>query len=60
MCQVVLDILCPEWFLFNFFSGPSLWMLLVSQKDSITKHACDKEFQALKACIRQAVSFLVD
>ena len=35
-------------------------MLLVSQKDSITKHACDKEFQALKACIRQAVSFLVD
>ena len=32
----------------------------VSQKDNITKHACDKEFQALKDCIRQAVSFLVD
>ncbi|CAH3162678.1 unnamed protein product [Pocillopora meandrina] len=26
----------------------------VSQKDNNTKHACDKEFQALKACIRQA------
>ena len=24
------------------------------------KHACDKEFWALKACIRQAVSLLVD
>ena len=34
----------------------------MSQKDNITKHACDKdkEFQALKACIRQAVSFLGD
>lgn len=28
----------------------------VSQKDNITKYACDKEFQALKACIKQAVS----
>ena len=35
-------------------------MLSVSQKDKITKHACDKEFRALEACIRQAVSFLVD
>lgn len=26
----------------------------VSQKDNITKHACEKEFQALKVCIRQA------
>ena len=32
----------------------------MSQKDNITKHACDKEFWALKACRRQAVSFLVD
>ena len=30
----------------------------MSQKDNITKHACDKEFKALKACIKQAVSFL--
>ncbi|XP_078382810.1 NADH dehydrogenase [ubiquinone] 1 alpha subcomplex assembly factor 8-like [Oculina patagonica] len=26
----------------------------VSQKENITKHACDKEFHALKACIKQA------
>ena len=32
----------------------------MSQKDNINKHACDKEFQALKTCIRQAVSFLGD
>ena len=32
----------------------------MSQNDNISKHACDKEFQALKACIRQAVSFLGD
>ena len=35
-------------------------MEAVSQKDNITKYACDREFQALKGCIRQAVSFLVD
>ena len=35
-------------------------MLSVSQEDKITKHACDKKFRALEACIRQAVSFLVD
>ena len=32
----------------------------VSQKDNITKHACNKEFWAPKACMRQAVSFLVN
>ncbi|KAM7427178.1 hypothetical protein ABFA07_021644 [Porites harrisoni] len=25
----------------------------VSLKENITKHACEKEFQALKACIKQ-------
>ena len=43
-----------------FFFQALLYGSYVSQKDNITKHACDKEFQALKACIRQAVSFLVD
>ena len=43
-----------------FFFQALLYGSCVSQKDKITKHACDKEFQALKACIRQAVSFLVD
>ena len=43
-----------------FFFQALLYGSYVSQKDNITKHACDKEFQALKACIRQAVSFLSD
>ena len=43
-----------------FFFQALLYGSCVSQKDNITKHACDKEFQVLKACIRQAVSFLVD
>ena len=28
----------------------------MSRKDSITKYACDKEFQALKHCMKEAVS----
>ena len=43
-----------------FFFQALLYGSCVSQKDNITKHACDKEFQALKDCIRQAVSFLSD
>ena len=43
-----------------FFFQALLYGSCVSQKDNITKHACDEEFQALKDCIRQAVSFLVD
>ena len=53
-----------SYFLNDYIFIPFLQALLygscVSQKDNITKHACDKEFQALKACIRQAVSFLGD
>ena len=43
-----------------FFFQVLLYGSCVSQKDNINKHACDKEFRALKACIRQTVSFLVD
>ena len=43
-----------------FFFQALLYGRCVSQTDNITNHTCNKEFQALKACIRQAVSFLVD
>ena len=31
----------------------------MSQKDNVTKYTCDKEFQALKACIKEVVSLLM-
>ena len=58
--KVLVRYLIFLMIIFLFIFQALLYGSCVSQKDNITKHACDKEFQALKACIRQAVSFLGD